>query len=173
MDYANTLIYKIQHNENDEFIYVEHTTDFTKRKSAHKTNTNSISGKAYNRQVYKMIRDNGNWDSFRMIEIKKYPCIDRREAEAEEDKVMRELKPTMNTNRSYRTQLDIKTDAKEYRVTHADEIKDKARIYRENLNKDENGNHTIKAHLAKLLKQQIYRDAYKERQKKKQEQEST
>ena len=110
------------------------------------------------------------------------------EAEAEEDKVMRELKATMNTNRAYRTQQDVRDDKaeyrathsdeikakrSEYRVTHADEIKDKARIYRENLNKDENGNHTIKAHLAKLLKQHIYRDAYKERQKKKQEQEST
>ena len=203
IDYTNTIIYKIQHNDNDELIYVGHTTDFTKRKSAHKTNTNSMNGKAYNRQVYKMIRDNGNWDSFRMIEIKKYPCADRREAEAEEDKVMRELKATMNTNRAYRTQQDTIDDSKEYRethadeikaqkaeyrathfdeikakrseyrVTHADEIKDKARIYRENLNKDENGNLTFKAYLAKLEKQRIYRDAYKERQKKKQEQEST
>ena len=188
IDYTNTIIYKIQHNDNDELIYVGHTTDFTKRKSAHKTNTNNVNGKAYNRQVYKMIRDNGDWDSFRMIEIKKYPCIDRREAEAEEDKVMRELKATMNTNRAYRTQQDAIDDSKEYRethadeikakrseyrVTHADEIKDKARIYRENLNKDENGNLTFKAYLAKLEKQKIYRDAYKERQKKKQEQEST
>ena len=56
IDYTNTIIYKIQHNDNDELIYVGHTTDFTKRKSSHKTNTNSVSGKAYNRQVYKMIR---------------------------------------------------------------------------------------------------------------------
>ena len=131
IDYANTIIYKIQHNDNDELLYVGHTTDFTKRKSAHKTNTNSESGKAYNRQVYKMIRDNGNWDSFRMIEIKKYPCTDRREAEAEEDKVMRELKATMNTNRAYRNQQDVRDDAKEYRETHIDEIKAKAIIYRE------------------------------------------
>jgi len=182
IDYANTIIYKIQHNEKDELLYVGHTTDFTKRKSAHKTNTHSEGANTYNRQVYKMIRDNGDWNSFRMIEINKFPCNNRREAEAEEDRVMRELKATMNMNRAYRTQKDIKDDAKEYREahsdeinakkseyrkTHADETKEKARIYRENLNKDENGNLTINAYLEKLRKQKIYRDAYKERQKNK------
>ncbi len=169
IDYANTIIYKIQHNEKDELLYVGHTTDFTKRKSAHKTNTHSEGANTYNRQVYKMIRDNGDWNSFRMIEINKFPCNNRREAEAEEDRVMRELKATMNMNRAYRTQQDTKDDAKEYRATNADEIKVKAKIYRENLNKDENGNLTINAYCEKLRKQQIYRDAYKERQKLKQE----
>ena len=152
IDYANTIIYKIQHNDNEELIYVGHTTDFTKRKSAHKTNTHSEKGKPYNRQLYKMIRDNGDWDSFKMIEIKKFPCTDRREAEAEEDKVMREFKATMNMVRAFRTAEDIKEDA---------------RNYRENLNKDENGNRTIDAYLEKLRKQKIHRDAYKERQKNK------
>ena len=152
IDYTNTIIYKIQHNDIDELIYVGHTTDFTKRKSAHKTNTHSDKGKPYNRQLYKMIRDNGDWDCFKMIEIKKFPCNDKREAEAEEDKVMRELKATMNMVRAFRTAEDIKGDA---------------RIYRENLNKDENGNRTIDAYCAKLRKQKIYRDAYKERQKNK------
>ena len=39
INYANTIIYKIQHIDNDEFLYVGHTTDFTKRKTAHKSNT--------------------------------------------------------------------------------------------------------------------------------------
>ena len=152
IDYSNTIIYKIQHNDKDELIYVGHTTDFTKRKSSHKLITRSEKDKAYNRQLYKMIRDNGGWDSFKMIEIKKYSCTNKREAEAEEDKVMRELKATMNKNRAFRTAEDVKEDA---------------RIYRENLNKDENGNRTIDAYLEKLRKQKIHRDAYKERQKNK------
>ena len=152
IDYSNTIIYKIQHNDKDELIYVGHTTDFTKRKSAHKLATRSEKDKAYNRQLYKMIRDNGDWDSFKMIEIKKFSCTSKREAEAEEDKVMRELKATMNMNRAFVRNEDIKEDA---------------RIYRENLNKDENGNRTIEAYLEKLRKQKIHRDAYKERQKNK------
>ena len=152
IDYSNTIIYKIQHNEKDELIYVGHTTDFTKRKSAHKAYANSKEGKPFNRQLYKMIRENGGWEIFNMIEIKKFPCNNKREAEAEEDKLMRELKSTMNMIRAFRTAEDIKEDA---------------RIYRENLNKDENGNRTIDAYCEKLRKQKIYRDAYKERQKNK------
>jgi hypothetical protein len=182
IDYTNTIIYKIQHNDIDELIYVGHTTDFTKRKSAHKTNTHNDKGKPYNRQLYKMIRDNGDWDCFKMIEIKKFPCNDKREAEAEEDKVMRELKATMNMNRAfvkaediiedrraYRATHaeDIKEKAKIFRATHAEEVKEKAKIYRENLNKDENGIITIDSYCEKLRKQKIYRDAYKERQKNK------
>jgi hypothetical protein len=34
---------------------------------------------------------------FNMIEIKKFPCKNKKEAEAEEDRVMRELKATMNS----------------------------------------------------------------------------
>ncbi len=152
IDYTNTIIYKIQHKDKEELIYVGHTTDFTKRKSAHKLATRSEKDKAYNRNLYKMIRDNGDWECFNMIEIKKFSCTNKREAEAEEDKVMRELKATMNMVRAFRTPEDIKEDA---------------RIYRENLNKDENGNRTIDAYCAKLRKQKIYRDAYKERQKNK------
>ena len=32
IDYSKTIIYKIQHEDNDELLYVGHTTDFTKRK---------------------------------------------------------------------------------------------------------------------------------------------
>ena len=72
IDYTNTIIYKIQHTDKEELIYVGHTTDFTKRKSAHKLITRSEKDKAYNRNLYKMIRDNGGWESFNMIEIKKF-----------------------------------------------------------------------------------------------------
>lgn len=180
IEYANTIIYKIQHTEKDELLYVGHTTDFTKRKSAHKTNTHSENSRPFNRQLYKMIRDNGDWECFKMIEIKKFPCTDRREAEAEEDKVMRELKATMNMNRAFRRTEDavedrriyrtthaeeIKEKARTHRATHAEEIKEKAKIYRENLNRDENGNITIDSYLEKLRKQKVHRDANKERQK--------
>ena len=43
-----------------------------------------------------MIRNNGGWDSFKMLEIKKFPCNDKREALAEEDKVMKELSSNVN-----------------------------------------------------------------------------
>ena len=39
-----------------------------------------------------MIRDNGGWDSFQMLEVEKYSCNDRREAEKRETEVMKEQK---------------------------------------------------------------------------------
>ena len=44
-----------------------------------------------------MIRENGGWEMFRMIEIEKYPCNDRREAEKRENEIMKSLKASMNS----------------------------------------------------------------------------
>ena len=79
-------------------IYVGQTTDFNRRKSQHKRLALIYNDdwKDSNTTLYKTIRANGGWGMFRMNEIKKFPCNDRREALAEEDKTIRELKAVMN-----------------------------------------------------------------------------
>jgi len=47
-----------------------------------------------------MVKDNGGWDKFRMIEVEKYPCSDRREADKRETEIMKELKANLNTYKS-------------------------------------------------------------------------
>jgi len=101
INYSNTIIYKIQHEDNDDLLYVGSTTDFIRRKSFHKYCCNNPNGKAYNLKVYKMIRDNGGWESFKMIEIKKFACNDSREACAEEERIRKQLSPIMNSYRAY------------------------------------------------------------------------
>ena len=54
----------------------------------------------YNYKIYEMIRSNGGWDMFSMVLIHKFPCNSKLEAYKEEDKVMRELKATMNTKKA-------------------------------------------------------------------------
>ncbi len=102
INYESTIIYKIQHLDDETLLYVGHTTDFTQRKSSHKANLKNTNNKAYNFKVYQMIRDHGGWEMFNMTEIKAFSCSNKREAEAEEDKVMREMKATMNMNRAYK-----------------------------------------------------------------------
>ena len=72
-----------------------------------------------------MIRENGGWEMFNMVEVEKFPCIDRREAEAKEDKVMRELNSSLNNNRSYLTKdekVQIQRDYGDiYRESHREE----------------------------------------------------
>ena len=72
-------MYKIEHIGKGNLIYVGHTTNFTQRKSFHKHDCNRHQRSPP--KVYKMMRTNGGWEMFRMVEIEKYPCNSRQEAE--------------------------------------------------------------------------------------------
>ena len=129
IDYSKTVIYKIQHIEKEELLYVGSTTDFIKRKSRHKSNCNNI--KSIKAKVYRMMRENGGWEEFKMIEIEKFPCNDKREAEKRENEVMKELKSNMNSNRAYITKVEKKAIDKKYRENNKEKIAQKNKKYRE------------------------------------------
>jgi len=101
VDYSKTVIYKIQHNENESLLYVGSTTNFNTRKSQHKCACNNENSKRHNLKVYRMIRENGGWDCFTMVKIEDFPCENARDAEAREDELMRELKASMNAHRAF------------------------------------------------------------------------
>ena len=103
VDYSKTVIYKIQHNEDETLLYVGSTTDFTNRKSQHKSACTNPKDRCHNLKVYKMIRENDGWDSFTMVKIEDFPCKSGREAEYREDRLMRELKANMNSIRAFLT----------------------------------------------------------------------
>jgi len=52
MDYSKTIIYKIEHIENDNLVYVGHTTNWDKRKWSQKSACDNVNGKNYNLKVY-------------------------------------------------------------------------------------------------------------------------
>ena len=129
INYQNTIIYKIQHIEKDDLLYVGHTTDFKERKHSHKKNVNSTTGTKFKIKVYQMIRDNGGWDMFKMLEVVKFPCNDRREADAEEDKIMRQLKANMNSIGAILDVDNIKQYGKQYREDNKDKINEKKKEF--------------------------------------------
>ena len=116
-DYSRTVIYKIEHKENKELVYVGSTTDFTKRKCSHKSHCYNEKGKSYNLKLYVMIRENGGFDAFQMLEIKKFPCNDKREAEAEEERCRMELKANMNTQRAFVIKSEYMQEFSKRRIT--------------------------------------------------------
>jgi predicted GIY-YIG superfamily endonuclease len=122
INYQNTVIYKIKHTEKDDLLYVGHTTDFTKRKNAHKTKCNNPNSSVYNSKLYIMIRENGGWENFKMLEIKKFPCNDHNEACAEEDRMMRHLKANMNAYAAIHDKEKKLLKVKQYREDHKEEI---------------------------------------------------
>jgi len=132
IDYSKNIIYKIQHREIDDLLYVGSTTDFTRRKAQHKYNCIHTNDLHYKFKLYSSIRANGGWDAFNMVIIKEFPCKNKREAEAEEDIVIRELKSDLNTNRAYLSPEDRKESKMRYYYDNHEQVLKYAKIYRKN-----------------------------------------
>ncbi len=78
-----------------------------------------------------MIRENGGWHMFKMIEIKKFPCSDHNEASAEEDKTMKELKANMNSRGSTLDKEQQKAVHKVYCEQNKEKIRAQQKKYNE------------------------------------------
>mmetsp|Transcript_38254 Transcript_38254/g.49473 ORF Transcript_38254/g.49473 Transcript_38254/m.49473 type:complete len:180 (+) Transcript_38254:100-639(+) len=134
IDYSKTVIYKLQHNDDESLLYVGSTTDFTRRKSQHKSDCNNENSTSYNQKKYQMIRSNGGWDAFTMIEIEKFPCRDSRQAHRREDELIREMKSNMNMIKANREIEEIKEYNKQYKknwnIENKEEIKEYHKQYR-------------------------------------------
>ena len=114
IDYTKSVIYKIQHIDIENLLYIGSTGNFITRKSAHKTACNSTSEKCRNILVYQMIRDNGGWDKFNMVVIPTEPCNTKMELLTLEDSIMRKFKSNMNTNRAHIPPEEVCERNKEY-----------------------------------------------------------
>jgi len=139
INYKNTIIYKIVCNDlSITDLYIGHTTDFTRRKNQHKNISNNENDKKYNLKVYQIIRDNGGWSNWNMIEIEKYECNDANEARTRERYHYELLKPNMNKqipnrpNDGYKIHYErYKECFKKYYDTNKEKIALKKKIYRD------------------------------------------
>ena len=136
-NYANTIIYCIKHRNdyNNENVCVGSTTNFLKRRNKYKTDTNNPNSKSYNQKKHKYIRENGGWGDFIMYEIEKFPCTDKREAEARERYWYDTMNATLNSYRPYRSMEEkrqIDRDYKKNRYHNDDEFRKKVIERRKN-----------------------------------------
>ena len=123
VDYSKTIIYKIVCNDlNVTDVYVGNTTNFTKRKNAHKRASINENNNCYNYKVYQIIRQNGGWDNWNMIEIEKYCCKDSNEASARERYYYETLNAKLNTKVPNRSMKECLTN---YRQTHKQQAQQK------------------------------------------------
>jgi hypothetical protein len=132
INYSNTIIYKLVCNDLDtKDCYVGHTTNFIKRKQHHKERCINPNNNKYHLKVYQIMRENGGWDNWSMIEIEKYNCNDSNEARARERYWYDILNSKMNDKIPLRTKEEFKKmkseNDKRYRLKHKEELK----IYRE------------------------------------------
>jgi len=129
IDYSKNIIYKIVCNDlTVKDCYVGHTTEFTKRKRTHKCYTINEGKRDSNYKVYQIIRANGGWENWSMIEIEKYPCIDSNEAGARERYWFEELNAQLNSNIPNRSK---KEHSKQYSIENKDKITEYRKIYKQ------------------------------------------
>ena len=137
VDYGKTFIYKLCcRNPTILDIYIGHSTNFKQRNIGHKSDCNNINRKQYNQYKSKFIRENGGYENWIMIKLYDFPCISKREAEAEECKTMIELGATLNSHRAFITEKEKKEYQKEWNdkkyQNKKTEIIEKVRNYRQN-----------------------------------------
>ena len=101
IDYSNGLIYSIVCKTDETMLYIGSTTNYTQRKNKHKTTCNNDKSNRHHLQVYVMIRANGGWDNFDMKPIKEFPCENSIQLTIEEERIRKEVKANLNTNRAY------------------------------------------------------------------------
>ena len=122
VNYSNTIIYKfVCKNSDVKDVYVGHTTDFRSRKSQHKNNCINTTLQAYNYKIYQLIRENGGWDNWEMVEIEKYPCNDNNEARLRERFWYEELSCSMNSRFPIRNKKEYR---KIYKEAHKEYFSD-------------------------------------------------
>lgn len=135
-DYSKTVIYVIKcKDDNITEEYIGSTTDFTKRKYQHKSNCYYEKGKSYNQLKYKFIRDNGGWDNWIMLEVEKYPCNDKREAEKREEEIRIDRKAKLNSHKAFGAETREEYQ-KLYREENKEELQKQNKLYREEHKKD-------------------------------------
>ena len=156
-DYSRCVMYQIKCNDPEvDHVYVGHTTDFTKRKSKHKTDS-----KSSDRKLYRTIRENGGWDNFKMLQVETFPCNNKREAEAREDQLMTALKANMNQIRAFMTAEQICERKKQYREANKEQLAERRKQHYQ-ANKECSKQH-YEANKERIAEQQKqYREANKE-----------
>lgn len=133
-DYSRTVIYKIVCNDlNITDCYVGHTTDFTKRKGQHKCHCNNENNKDYNSYIYLIIRENGGWDNWSMLEIEKFICNDGNEARTRERYWCEQLNSTLNSIKPIRSKEEKQIYQQQYKIEYTNlnkiSIKENNKIY--------------------------------------------
>jgi len=125
VNYKKSIIYKLCcKNPNITDIYVGSTTNFNRRKQAHKSICNNENAKQYNNKVYKVIRQNGGFNNWDMIQIEKYECEEKRQLHTRERYYIETLNSSLNCNIPTRTKT-------EYEEQNKDKVKQKIKEWRD------------------------------------------
>jgi hypothetical protein len=148
MNYLRTKIYKIVCKDlTIKHTYVGHTTQWTDRKSHHKSDCRNENSKNHNFPVYIFIRNNGGWDNWDMILIEDYPCENKLQAEQRERYWIETLNANLNISIPTRNKKEYYEDNREYILQRT------CQHYRENENEKKQYNNEYRRENKQKIKQ--------------------
>ena len=134
INYQNTIMYKVVCNDlTIKDVYVGNTTDFIRRKSEHKRPSKTDT------KLNIIIKDNGGWENWEMLEIEKFPCLDGNEAKTRLRFWYEQLNANINTCRPIATKEEKQAYGKKITVRNKPKTKEDIQKYRlewNRLNKD-------------------------------------
>jgi len=130
------VIYKIYpKNAELNFCYIGHTTNFKDRKRQHIRNTKNEFDKHYNLKQYKIIRENGGWDEWEMVEIEKFNCKTKLEARMREQELIEQHSANLNSCKAYITEDERKSTknaiTEKYREENKEKVREQEKKYKE------------------------------------------
>jgi hypothetical protein len=118
------FIYKIVClNPEVKDTYVGSCNNMTKRKCDHKTACNNSNNKAYNFNVYQLIREHGGWSNWSMIAIEQVEYNIKHELRLRERFHLENLKATLNKCIPSRTYQESQQAYREANKTEINEAK--------------------------------------------------
>ena len=107
--------------ENPEIksCYVGHTTNFMNRRRQHKYCCTNPKSTEYELTKYQIIRANGGWNKWKMVEIYRQICLDKIDCIKIEQKYIEELQTDMNMKNAYSNRKDYEN---KYKLENAEKI---------------------------------------------------
>lgn len=134
---TNYVMYKIcPKNKDLNYCYIGQTTNFTNRKRQHMKNTiNENDKKHYHLKHYQVIRDNGGWDEWEIIEIEKFNGKTNLEARMREQELIDENNANLNSVSAFVCEeekaLTKKAITEKYREENKELLKEQTKKYKE------------------------------------------
>jgi translation elongation factor EF-G len=145
-------------NDDVNSCYVGSSADMKKRRTNHKRRCNNENCREHNLKIYKIIRENGGWSNWKIVEFATKDNITKREAERIEEEYRVQLKADMNDKRAFlspeqrkeyhkewyednpeyhkeyyeQNKEKMKEQMKEYYENNKKEISEKCKEYKEN-----------------------------------------
>ena len=145
IDYSKSIIYKICCNDiSITDCYIGSTTDLYRRKAQHKSACNNTTGSKYNMNVYKFIREYGNWSNWSIVMVEEYSAYNKNDLHSRERYWMEQLKATLNKSIPTRTQQEYHAQHKNEKKQYYEERKDEIALkHSEKVNCSCGGKYTI------------------------------